>query len=344
MKNVRIIVKLRRLVKSFAVIVFLLVFVFAGSAFKPDTDKPTKEGLTDKSGFKSLFSASLFDASKPYVTQLNPNAIPFVQSYLRNEGARLEKMKIWGRPYFDMYDGILAQYGLPKELKYLSVIESDLIPTIVSPAGAVGSWQIMASEAQRMGLKVNGHVDERTNVIKSTHAAAKILKELHSQFSDWLLVIAAYNCGEGRVRQAIRQSGSKNFWTLQYKLPEETRNHVKRFIGTHYVFEGNGGLTTMTASEITEQSEKTIAENKKAGSVPDPNYSSVQVSGKFKASVVAKITGVELTMFNKLNPNFDKIIATGKSYNLTLPVNKITVFAENKNVILDESLHAIINS
>lgn len=159
-------------------------------------------------------------------------------------------MKVWGKRYLDMYDRILTSYGLPKELKYLSVIESGLKSRVVSSAGAAGPWQIMRAEATRMGLKINANVDERTQFKKSTHAAAKILKELHSQFQDWPLVIAAYNCGAGRVRMAIRKSGSKNFWHLMVFLPPETRSHVKRFIGTHFLFEGNGGLTTMTAAEI----------------------------------------------------------------------------------------------
>jgi len=168
MKNVKIIVKLRRLVKSLAVCFFILILFIAGSAFTSSSGnnavkKPSSKdsSLTDKSGFKSLFSASYFDPSKPYVTQLNPKAVFFVQNYIQEEGANLEKMKIWGKPYFDMYDGILSQYGLPKELKYLSVIESSLIPNSVSYAGAVGPWQIMADEAKRMGLKI-GRIEIRS--------------------------------------------------------------------------------------------------------------------------------------------------------------------------------------
>lgn len=77
---------------------------------------------------------------------------------------------------------------------------------------------------------------------KSTHVAAKLMKELYAYFGDWLLVVAAYNRGSGRVRQAIRKAGSKDFWELQYYLPEEKGNHVKKFIGTHFIFEGSGGL------------------------------------------------------------------------------------------------------
>ena len=100
-----------------------------------------------------------------------------------------------------------------------------------------------------MGLKVNQYRDERTDYHKSTTAAAKYLKELFSIYGDWLLVIAAYNGGVGNVNSAIRKSHSRNFWDLQYYLPTESRNHVKKFIATHYIMEGDGGITTITKDE-----------------------------------------------------------------------------------------------
>jgi membrane-bound lytic murein transglycosylase D len=117
----------------------------------------------------------------------------------------------------------------------------------------------MAEQAMSRGLKINSQVDERTNFRKSTHAAAKILRDLYTEFNDWPLAIAAYNCGDGRVRQAIRRSGSKNFWRMYAYLPPETRGHVKRFIATHYIFEGSGGVTTSTASEIKHYNLKVVA-------------------------------------------------------------------------------------
>ncbi|MCW3107445.1 MAG: Membrane-bound lytic murein transglycosylase [Segetibacter sp.] len=351
MKNVKIIVKLRRLVKSLAVSFFILIMFVAGSAFKSSYDngdekKPVSKDIAqnDKSGFKSLFSASYFDPTKPYVTQLNPKALPFVQRYIQEEGASLEKMKIWGKPYFDMYDVILRQYGLPIELKYLSVIESSLISNSISVAGAVGPWQIMADEAKRMGLKVGGRNDERTNFYKSTYAAARILKELHKQFNDWLLVVAAYNCGAGRVRQAIRKSGTNNFWDLQDYLPAQTRAHVKRFIGTHFIFEGNGGLTTMTASEVLDFDLNVAATaNKNLSGVEDAGNGIVEVSGKYKSAVIVKNLGIDPSVFNKLNPNFDKIVAMGQTYKMRLPVEKVTLFGNNKNTILNESVQSFLN-
>ena len=69
------------------------------------------------------------------------------------------------------------------------------------------------------------------------------------QYEDWLLVIAAYNCGPAPVNAAIRKTGSRNFWKLQYLLPAESRDHVKKYIATHYYFEGKGGITTLTKAE-----------------------------------------------------------------------------------------------
>lgn len=348
MKNVKPFVKLRRLTKSFSVTFLILFLGMIGSAFKSadeniNTQKTqsAEDLLSDKYGFKSLFGNNSFDPSQPYTSQLNPKAVPFVQSYIRECGANLEKMKIWGKPYFDMYDAILSLYGLPKELKYLSVIESDLVSNAVSVAGAVGPWQIMSSEAVRMGLKVTTRVDERKNFAKSTHAAAKILKELYSQFKDWTLVIAAYNCGAGRVRQAIRKSGSKNFWELQAYLPAETRNHVKRFIGTHYIFEGSGGLTTMTAAEIQDLNLTDVEKQKP--SITEEGISTIEISGKYCSKIVSKNLGMDVSQFIKLNPNFDKLILAGNTYTIHLPADKIVLFTSKRNTILSESVQFLLN-
>jgi membrane-bound lytic murein transglycosylase D len=180
---------------------------------------------------------------------LNKNATKFVKSYLVKEEESLRKVKNRSKAYFKMMDTIFAKYGLPLELKYLAVIESDLNSTALSKVGARGMWQLMPGTARELGLKVSKKYDERTHVYKSTVAAALYLRDLYAQFGDWLLVLAAYNGGPGVVMKAINTSGSKNFWALQNYLPMESRGHVKRFIGTHYYFEGKGSITTMTKSE-----------------------------------------------------------------------------------------------
>src|SRR6266487_2313759 len=204
-------------------------------------------------GFKNLLGSVNRDLANAERFELNPNITPFLNEYLDKESDDLEKLKLWAKPYFIMYEKVLSNNDLPVELKYLSVIESYLQPNTVSCKGAVGPWQLMPDEAKRFGLKVTSKYDERTSFNKSTQVAAKILKELYDQFGDWLLVIAAYNAGAGCVKKAMTRSGSNNFWDLQYYLPEETCNQVKKYIATHYFFEGGGGWTTLTAPETNEK-------------------------------------------------------------------------------------------
>lgn len=299
---------------------------------------PTDTGRVTKIGFESLFIGSKYDPSLPYETQLNPKAVSFVQEYIRKQGRELEKMKFWGKPYFDLYDNILGMYGLPREMKYLSVIESHLTPGLVSWAGAVGPWQLMEYEARRFGLKT-GAKDERMDFYKSTHAAARLMKELYGEFGDWLLVVAAYNGGAGSVRRAIRKSGSRDFWNLQYHLPEETRNHVKKFIGTHYIFEGTGGITTMTAAELEfQKANRPLSEQL-------PNHDQVPVTGRFLSSVVAASLGIELKAFLAVNPGFDQQLAAGKTYWMNLPVGsgKKELFESKKPELLLTSLQTLLS-
>jgi membrane-bound lytic murein transglycosylase D len=296
-----------------------------------------------KTGFKDLFVTPTL-ANGVSAAQLNPRAISFVEEYIKKYGKGIEKMKGWGKPYFDMIDGILTQHGIPKEMKYLAVIESSLKSNEISWAGAVGPWQFMPSTARRMGLRVNNYMDERTDYYKSTHAAARYLTELYSIYGDWLLVIAAYNGGPGNVNKAIRKSGSRNFWDLQYYLPEESRNHVKKFIATHYIMEGQGGITTLTKDEAKEilfaKADAT------ANLTPEElKESKTQViSGKYNSMVIAKNIGMDLITFSRMNPDFDKRITTNGNYELRLPSDKIDLFNSRRNQILDESVQLLINS
>jgi membrane-bound lytic murein transglycosylase D len=184
--------------------------------------------------------------------KLNKKEAIFVRTYIKNRGDCLYNVKKRSFIPFYIIDSVFRDYDLPKELKYLSVIESELKSSAKSRVGARGPWQLMPGTARILGLKINRQTDERTNYYKSTKAAARYLRDLYAQFDDWLLVLAAYNGGPKPVYRAIRKSGSKNFWTLQKYLPEESRQHVKKFIATHYYFEGHGSETTLTRSENIE--------------------------------------------------------------------------------------------
>ena len=191
--------------------------------------------------------------------KLNRKGMRFVKKYIKNSSECLVSVKERSMIPFYIIDSVFNHYGLPVELKYLAVIESELKPSALSQVGARGPWQLMPATARDLGLKISRQSDERTDYYKSTCAAAKYLRDLYAQFDDWLLVLAAYNGGPKPVYTAIRESGSKNFWVLQGYLPAESREHVKKFIATHYYFEGRGSVTTLTRAENAAY-EKTVNE------------------------------------------------------------------------------------
>jgi membrane-bound lytic murein transglycosylase D len=197
-------------------------------------------------------------ANAPAIT-LNKGGEKFVREYVLKNEDKLAQIKGKSEPIFAVIDSVMRRYHLPVELKYLAVVESELNRKAKSRVGAVGTWQFMPATARILSLKVTARNDERTHLYKSTVAAARYLSDLHNYYEDWLLVIAAYNAGPGTVDKAIRRSGSRNFWKLQYLLPAETRGHVKKFIGTHYYFEGSGGVTTLTKAEVNTYTKKMIA-------------------------------------------------------------------------------------
>lgn len=297
-----------------------------------------------KKGFKDLFTEGA-DVDGISVKHLNPRAISFVEDYVKKQGKKMEEIKKWGKPYFDMIDGVLMQHGIPKEMKYLAVIESHLQVYAVSWAGAVGPWQFMPATARRMGLRVNNMVDERTDYYKSTQAAARYLKELYGLYEDWLLVIAAYNGGPGNVNSAIRRSGSRDFWTLQNYLPEESKNHVKKFIATHYIMEGEGGITTLTKSEAGEYKQLAAANNRDGLTEEEKTNSlTYPLTGKYNSLVIVKHLLMDITEFNRYNPGFDKLLATNGNYEMRLTKEKMELFKAKKVTILNESIQILLNS
>ncbi|MFH1137612.1 MAG: transglycosylase SLT domain-containing protein [Pseudomonadota bacterium] len=137
--------------------------------------------------------------------------------------------------YFPHFERELSRAGLPGDLKYLAMAESDLRPQVMSPAGALGTWQFMPATGQRFGLEKNEDFDHRRNSVHSTRAAIKYLKHLHQLFGKWSLAMAAYNCGEGRVAKEIREQGVRDYFFLD--LPTETERYIHRIIAIKTVLE-----------------------------------------------------------------------------------------------------------
>ena len=150
--------------------------------------------------------------------------------------------KVIGRKYdhFPLFEEVLARKGMPEELKNLAVVESALDTNALSRCGALGLWQFMPATAKIYKLKVTKHADERTNPHRSTEAATRFLSDLYKRYNDWLLAIAAYNCGPGKVDYALRVTQvapgkKKDFWAIMDKLPKETRGYVPAFIAACYI-------------------------------------------------------------------------------------------------------------
>lgn len=265
--------------------------------------------------------------------ELNPRAVGFVRDYLEIHETRLNNMKVWGQPYFIMIESVLKRYHLPTSLKYLAVIESDLKTTALSSAGAVGPWQFMPGTARDLGLIVTATRDDRMDLFKSTHAAAKFLSHLYEQLGDWLLVVAAYNGGPARVESIIAAKKSRDFWMIQQHLPAESRNHVKKFIATHYIFERNGSETT----GIKKSEEKLPALTPEELAITD----TISITGRYSSQVITKNLALDLIQFNKWNPDFDKKVPM-ETYPIRLPKEKITLFNQRKNQIAQESILLIL--
>ncbi len=311
----------------------------------PQKEKVQYLSQLTKYGFKNLFSKYSYNASLPYSSQVNPYAENYMQDYLRVHSNSLIKMKSWGMPYFNLIDNIFAQYGLPRELKYLAVIESNLSTGATSWVGAGGPWQFMPYTARDYGLIVNGFSDERRDYIKSTHAAARYLLTLYRQMHDWLLVIAAYNGGPGRVYDAMKKSGSKDFWSLQYYLPMESRNHVKKFIATHYIMETNNGTTAFNNNGLfTPGAGGNPYDNKPVLTAEEIEQADVQtISGKYNSLVIAKNLAIEIAQFNRYNPDFDAKLSANGQYDLTLPADKMQLFLAIKYQILNECVQLLLD-
>lgn len=247
----------RRLIRSglFGNLLLLLLAVAHSAGIQPASG--SKPVLSDTSihwlrfdpVLLKLSATSEMELLNAPVIPLNKQAAKFVDDYIAKNFELLQSIKEKYPRYFKIMDEVLTKYKLPLQLKYLAIIESELNIRAVSRVGAAGPWQLMPETARILSLKVTKKYDERTHFYKSTVAAAKYLRDLYTLFDDWTLVIAAYNAGPAPVYKAIKRSGSRNFWKLQHHLPAETRGHVKKFIGTHYFFEGHGSIATITKDE-----------------------------------------------------------------------------------------------
>ena len=225
--------------------------------------------------------------------------------------------------YFPIFEKYLAKYGLPDELKYLSIIESGLNARATSRARAVGLWQFMSATGRYYGLHQDWYVDERMDPEKATDAACRYLRDLYRMFGDWELALAAYNSGPGNVKRAIRRSGyKKSFWEIYNYVPRETRSYVPQFVAITYT------MNYLDEHNFIEEGEEMLMPS-----------DTILVSQYLHLPTFAALTGVCIEDLQKLNPSIQRnaIPDSKKSYTLHIPVLSLEPFTANRIGILDSA-------
>lgn len=221
--------------------------------------------------------------------------------------------------YFPMIEDIFDSYGLPAELKYMAVIESALNPNAVSRAGATGLWQFMFSTGRMYGLNINSLVDDRRDPVKATHAAAKYIKDLYNIYNDWILVIAAYNCGPGNVNKAIRRSGNrKDYWDIYYRLPRETRGYIPQYVAAAY-----------SVTYFADHNIRPLPLN-----IP-VSTDTIMVTKDIHLNQISEVMGIQLGELRALNPQYRTGLVPGSArpLSLTLPISHLGDFIDLNDTI-----------
>jgi membrane-bound lytic murein transglycosylase D len=245
----------------------------------------------------------------------------WMEMYTLRNRAGVQRMLGLRDLYFPLIEEELDRRHLPMELKYLAVIESALNPHAVSPQGATGLWQIMYTTGKGLGMRIDTYVDERRDPYAATRAGLDYLQKLYAIYEDWLLVIAAYNCGPGNVNKAIRRAGGKQgIWDIYAYLPRETRGYVPAFISATYAF------TYYREHKLVPW------ESRFSYAYTD----TVMLSENVPFSTLAEELGMSVEEIRYCNPALKRDMVPGRSgaYPLRLPFEKIVRWTEREEAVL----------
>lgn len=217
-----------------------------------------------------------------------------VQSYiafLQRSRGHVSRLRSRADTYFPMVERILAEEGVPDELKYLAMVESALNPRAQSHAGAAGMWQFIRATGRAYGLRAQSDVDDRLNPEKATRAAARHLRDLHERFGDWQLALAGYNCNPARIQREITRAEARlgrraTFWDIYDNIPRETRGYVPMYIATSIVLSNPDAFGLPDAE-------------------PGPRYvyDTIPVEGGTSLANIASVLDVNVEVIRALNPS-----------------------------------------
>lgn len=260
-----------------------------------------------------------------------------VQKYIDIYSGRKDMMgKMLGLSeyYFPVFEKALKYYNIPEEIKYLPIIESSMNAHAVSRVGATGLWQFMFATAKDYGLNMDNFVDERKDPTQASYAAAAYFKDAYQELGDWLLAIAAYNCGMGNVKRAIIKADSHDFWEIRPYLPQETRNYVPAFIAALYVMKCSGH------HQIKSQPSTFVR-----------NTDTIQVNRFVSLPQLATALSIEEDALCGLNPAYKKKIVNGteeEPKRIIIPKVNMAQFAQIYEVLnnteLDVNPHVFLAS
>ncbi len=303
----------------------------AATTFERTLDRLIEDGARNAGDYRLRRSAALLEAKLIYyrercishLTEIDISPPPppaketpaFSVPFTRN--AKVERWLDYfqgrGRTSFDrwlarsgqykgMIEKILGDEGIPTDLLFLAMIESGMNPNAYSRSHAVGTWQFISGTGRLYGLKSDWWYDDRRDTEKATLAAARHLKDLYESLGDWYLVLAAYNCGEARVRREIRRSGTRDFWLLS-RLPRQTRDYVPKF------------LAALEIGRNPEQYGFFFVHD------PAIEYETIEIHGATSLEAIAHCSGAILEDIEAMNPAIRRSVTppTRPSYFVHVP-------------------------
>ncbi|WP_339919304.1 LysM peptidoglycan-binding domain-containing protein [uncultured Flavobacterium sp.] len=269
------------------------------------------------------------NAKSPFKIEYNESLENVIKSFLKYRKHSFERLMAISEYYFPMFEEAFAKQNVPLEIKYLSIVESALNPKAVSRMGATGLWQFMYQTGKQYNLKIDSYVDERSDPLKSTAAAAKYMSNMYSIFGDWELVLASYNSGPGNVSKAIRRSGGKqSYWDIRKHLPKETQGYVPAFLATMYLYEYH--------NEHGIKADRAVVQHFATDTI--------MIKKQMSFKQVADLLDVPVSQLQLLNPSYKLNIIpfyNDEHHYLRLPTEKIATFVSNEDKMYAYIQHEI---